>query len=138
ENEANGKSTGKPVYYRDAERALKDLDAMFGKAHSVARDSILKVMHLLLNKGRRIVLYLGAGCSMAVQVRMPKGHADFQGKSWIDLLRGLLDSMSTEKRTEFLQSLADRAERDSGNNDDLDIGGFLQYFDKLQVAWYLS
>lgn len=126
------------VYYRDAERALKNLDEMLGKSHPDARDSVLKMTHLLLNKGRRIVLYLGAGCSMAVKVTTPKGHAEFRGKSWMGLLRGLLNTMSRAKRDEFILYLKARRETVPKITDPDDISHYLPYVDKLQVAWYLS
>jgi hypothetical protein len=130
--------TGKLVYYRQAERALKKLDEMLGKSHSDARDSVLKMTHALLNKSRRVILYLGAGCSMAVDVTVPKGYPDFRSKSWVGLLDGLFDKMSREKRVEFMQSLKKRAGTDSRNDGALKPSDLLQYFDKLQVAWYLS
>jgi hypothetical protein len=137
-NDPHSKQTPKLVYYRDAARALKKLEEIFGKSHTNARDSVRKLIQVLLNRNRRIVLYLGAGCSMAVDVTTPEGHADFRGKSWIELLRGLLATMSSDKRDEFLQSPALRSESEPRDTARLDIADFLQYFDKLQVAWYLS
>ena len=134
----DSKQGRKSIYYRDAASALKKLDEMFGKSRTKARDSVHNLIQVLLNRNRRIVLYLGAGCSMAVEVSTPEGHAEFRGKSWIGLLRGLLSTMSSDKRDDFLQSLAFRAERETKNTAEMDIGDFLQYFDKLQVAWYLS
>ncbi|HEX7312802.1 MAG TPA: SIR2 family protein [Pyrinomonadaceae bacterium] len=132
------KHAGKLVYYREAEKALKKLDEMLGKSHSDARDSILKMTHTLLNKSRRVILYLGAGCSIAVDVTVPKGYPDFKSKSWVGLLDGLFDKMSREKRAEFMQSLKKRAGTDSRNDGAMKPSDLLQYFDKLQVAWYLS
>jgi SIR2-like protein len=136
--ETSSKHAPKLVYYRDAAKALKKLGAILGKSHTEAQDSVLKLIQVLLNRNRRIVLYLGAGCSIAVEVTTPEGYADFRGKSWIGLLRGLLATMSSDKRDDFLQSLARRSESETSDTAGMDIDDFLQYFDKLQVAWYLS
>jgi hypothetical protein len=125
------------IYYREAYEALMRLDSILS-SHSDARESVLKMTNVLLNKGRRVVLYLGAGCSIAVDVSVPRGHAEFRGKSWIELLDALLHTFPRQKQDDFFQSLDHRADKNEPKFSPPTISPYLKYFDKLQLAWYLT
>lgn len=124
---------GRRPYHRDAEKALKALYDLFGK-RTRARKSALALIHLLAQKNRRIVLYLGAGCSKAVKVLGT--HNKYPGYSWKELLEKLFEQLPREEQKRFLKSLKNRSEW-KGIRAPTNLDSVAPYFDKLQLAWFL-
>src|ERR1043165_5166402 len=102
-------SRNDPPHYRQAEHALQELADLLYRSHPDALQSVINLTNVLIDKGRRFVLYLGAGCSVSVHVKPSAGGAIVKGMNWEDLLETLFRELGQPKREKFLAIHARRA-----------------------------
>ena len=123
--------------YRDADEALQNLTSKLSDSYSEALRSVRNLINLLIVKDRRLVLYLGAGCSVTVHEVPPRGIEPVKGRTWNGLLEGLFDAVPDKDR--FLQMLTKRAgEKFTLGPRGVKFENFFELFDRLQLAWFLT
>lgn len=125
--------------YREAERALREINELLAKALPTSADYVVEMIHSIIGKaGRRIVLYLGAGCSSAVDVDQTVGSSQYKGGDWLDLLTGLLEQIPPNQRNDLLRSLGYFELATAGFGTREAVRELVSRFDKLRVAWFLG
>ena len=125
-----------PPRYSEARRALQELSDLLYTSRPRAYQSVLNLTNVLIDKDRRFVLYLGAGCSATVRRKAAVGARSARVKSW----RGLLDELFGEVLDEedFLRELARRAGWGALAGEPPEFSKFYDEFDKQQLAWFLT
>ena len=93
--------------------------------------AVVELIGLLLHQRRRVVLYLGAGCSRSV--RWQVGRAIVTGVGWKELLTRLFDRISAPKKKKLLREMQHLGSGGKVGFDDL-----WRSFDKLQLARHIS
>lgn len=132
----NEKGSQAPPHYRDAIGALRTLSDLLYESHSMAYQSVLDLANVLIDKDRRFVLYLGAGCSATA--RPPKASRTWSAKvkSWHGLLKGMFEEVPNQDA--FLRELAQRAGWGVPAGKLPEFEEFYNVFDKQQLAWFLT
>ena len=131
-------SQNNPPHYRDAEDALQKLADLLNQSHPEALQSVVNLTNVLIDKGRRVVLYLGAGCSASVRVKPSAGGASVKGMGWESLLEELFAALTPSKRKKFLEVHARRAGGVLASKKNPQFKDLFKVFDKLQLASFLT
>ena len=125
--------------YRQAERSLLEIDELLEDSLPTSGDYIVEMIHSIIGKERRrVVLYLGSGCSNAVEVDEVVGQSEYRGGDWLELLTGMLDRIPFHQRTGLLRSLRYLAPATAGSGTRDAVRELVGRFDKLRVAWFLG
>lgn len=123
------------ILYEHAETAQNELDELL-REYPAARTAVSQLTRILLGSDRRVVLYLGAGCSRQVNVQVPRAYPEFRGRGWVELLDELIRRMDKADRKEFLSELGIRSGQ---SRPPRRVGRLLEEgFDKQQIAWFIS
>lgn len=126
--------------YRDAENALKRLGDLLEQSHPDALAATLKLIHVLIDKDRGVVLYLGSGCNVNVSETPAEGHKRLVSLTWVDLLEQLFGQLKPVPKQKLLQAYAGRASRVWQSRPELGFKHLLRggEMDKLHLAWLLT
>lgn len=118
-------------HYKEARAAFERICAI--TLDETSRDCLLNLINFTLSSRRRIVLYLGSGCSLQVSADSVAMHDDYQPVQWLDLLKRVFRKAPEAVRKKFVQAISESLKKDVTNIDDL-----LPRFDRLQLAWFLT
>jgi hypothetical protein len=125
-------SAPKQVLFRDAAKAIEKINTLFCKLPE-GRSAFQDLIELLLDPQRRVILYLGAGCSRQVEVNENRGDPPYSAPGWTELLEKILETFDLNRRRIFFAKLCRRM--GAGYTS---IRELFHDFDKLTVAWYLG
>jgi tetratricopeptide (TPR) repeat protein len=120
-----------PPHYKEALAAYERICEL--TLNPTSRDCALRLINFTLSSRRRIVLYLGAGCSLQVTADSVPYHEDYVPRQWVELLRKVFEKAPQDNRDTFLEAIGASLERKVADIDDL-----LPRFDRLQLAWFLT
>jgi hypothetical protein len=122
------------VLFRDAVAAIDRINLLL-KDRPAARNALLRMLELLLDRNRRFTLYMGAGCSKQVSAIAPLGEPQYVGRDWDELLQALLEQLPGSEQRDFFNSLSQRTGASPSYHK---ISDLFTHFDKLNIAWYLG
>src|ERR1043165_8303834 len=131
-------SRNDPPHYRQAEHALQELADLLYRSHPDALQSVINLTNVLIDKGRRFVLYLGAGCSVSVHVKPSAGGAIVKGMNGEPLLKPLFGEWGQQRGENSLAIHARRAGGALAFKKNPQFKDLFKVFDKLQLASFLT
>jgi hypothetical protein len=136
----NIKNPSDPPTYRDAENALKRLRSVLEQSHPDALAATLKLIYMLIDKDRGVVLYLGSGCNVDVRETPSEGYKRLVSLTWVDLLKRLFDKLPRPSQQKLLQAHARRASKVWQARPKLGFEHLLRggEMDRLHLAWLLT